>query len=344
MIVSEDTVIWATLSLEVYQAVDQSPSHGFKPTAFFHGRGPVWENGKAGRMDFINLVVSVLEGRGFNIQWIPFSDDIEALARSDLRHLHVVLDDMPMESSNIVFCIPSYLHGFWYFDPVGTRNNSSMKAKLFQPEKMSEDFAASFAAKLRSKFIDGNMSKFDQSMTSGFTPESGAICIFAQEFKAPKHYKHHMNYPELIEGIIAHRNGRHIYIKPHPRQRLEETMTLMGYHNPKQGVEVIDHSIHGMLASAAVAVSLSSAVLLEAQMHAVPGVVGGEVDFSHNMVQIDRPGKISSALEKALSGQFQYEKYLVFFFAHGMAQPHLQRKSTEHIGSVLTAMGFNGSV
>ena len=343
MIVSEDTVIWATLSLEAYKAVDQSSSYGFKPTAFFHGRGPVWENGRAGKMDFINLVVSVLEGRGFNMQWMPFSEDIEALARSDLRHLHVVLDDMPMVSSNIVFCIPSYLHGFWYFDPIGTRNNSSMKTKLFQPEKMSEDFAASFAAKLRSKFIDGNRSKFDQNMRAGFTPESGSICIFSQDFKEPKYYQHHMTYPELIEGIIAHRNGRHIYIKPHPRQCLEETMTLMSYHNPKKGVSVVDHSIHGLLANAAVAVSLSSAVLLEAQLHGVPGVVAGEVDFSHNMVQINTSRQIGSALEKALSDQFQYEKYLVFFFAQGMAQPHLQKKSIEHINSVLTAMGFDGN-
>ena len=312
------------------------------PTAFLHGRGPVWDNGKAGRMDFLNLLCSVLGARGYAIRWIPFSTRIATMARADARHLHVVLDDTPVQADNVVFCIPSYLHGFWYFDPTGTRNHSSMATTPFHPEKMSDAYARRFADALRAKFVAANLSKFDQQVTDGFTPEPGAICIFAQTFGDPDYHAHHMRYPALIEAVIAGRGDRRVYIKPHPRQSLDETVTLMGYHDPAGGVEVVDHTIHGLLARAGVAVSLSSAVLLEAQMHGVPGIVGGDVDFHHNMVPVRAASGIAPALKAALTGRFHFDKYLVFFFAQGMVQPRLRDKAVARIDAVLASMGYDG--
>ncbi|MFQ6548975.1 hypothetical protein AADZ90_013535 [Aestuariibius sp. 2305UL40-4] len=314
------------------------------PTAFFHGRGPVWEKGRAGRMDCLSLLRSVLMDRGYVIEWRELSDDVERLAQADPRHLHVVVDDMPVAGDNVLFCVPSYLNGFWYLDRVGTRNNSAMRTRLFRPQGMSRAYAREFAGKLRAKFIDDNRSKFDQELVDGFTPEPGAICIFPQRFKAPKYYRHYMSYPDLIDGVIANRGTRRIYIKPHPRQKTEELAVLMGYHDPGAGIEVTTHSIHGLLAQAGAAVSLSSAVLVEAQMHGVPGVVAGQVDFHHNMVVIREPDHIGAALEQAFIQRFEYEKFLVFFFAHGMVQPRLRRKALERMGAVLTEMGFGAHV
>ena len=220
------------------------------PTAFFHGRGPVWENGKAGRMDCLNLLLSELTDRGYAVQWRELSDDVERLAQANPRHLHVVLDDRPFAGENILFCIPSYLNGFWYLDRVGTRNNSSMRTRPFKPQGMGQTYAKEFVEKLRAKFVDTNRSKFDQEMVEGFTPEPGAICIFAQSFKAPRYHQHYMTYPELIDGVIANRGTRRVYIKPHPRQKIEDLTVLMRYHDPGAGVEVTAHSIHGLLAHA----------------------------------------------------------------------------------------------
>ncbi len=318
---------------------------GFEaPTAFFHGRGPIFENGKAGRMDCLNLLLQILKDRGYDTRWQEMSDDIEELAKSDRRHLHVILDDMPLTGDNIVYCTPSYLHGFWYFDPVGTRNNSSMRTLSFRPKSMSQPFATKFAAALRERFVESNRSKFDQNMWDGFRPEPGAICLFTQRFKVPKYHQHYMSYPELIESVIASRGGRSVYIKPHPRQKAKGLEILQRYHDPAAGVEVTTHSIHGLLSQAAVAVSLSSAVLMEAQMHAVPGLVAGQVDFHHNMVLVRDPAGIGAGLEKAINGTFEYEKYLVFFFAQGMVQPRLRKKAVERMNAVLDEIGATAQV
>lgn len=310
------------------------------PTAFFHGTGPVWEKGQLGRMDCLNLLLAILTERGFAVDWVPYADGIEDTARADPRHLHVVLDDRPLDAPNIVFCIPAYLRGFWYFDRMGTRNNSSLRHRAFHPEKMSARFAETFAATLRARFVEANFSKFEQELVPGFSPDPGAICLFAQEFRAPTLYPHYMSYPELIEAVIAKRSGRRVHIKPHPRQPEEEVRHLMRYHDPDAGVVVTRHSIHGLLAQAGVAVSISSAVLLEAQMHGVPGVVGGQVDFHHNMVTVRSPGEVGKAIDAAVNGRFAYDKYLTFFFAQGLIQPRLARKATERMGEVLTGMGF----
>ncbi|MFQ6551988.1 hypothetical protein AAD018_006535 [Aestuariibius insulae] len=294
-------------------------------------------------MDGLNLLVSVLEERGYPVEWRDMSGDIERLAKSDRRHLHVVVDDAPLCGPNILYCGPSYLRGFWYVDPVGIRNSSSMQTKPFRPEEMSQSFADTFTARLRSTFIDGNLSKFDQDLVTGFAPERESICLFLQRFKTPKYYPHYMSYPELIEGVIANRGGRRVYIKPHPRQKEKDLEIVQSYHDPDNGVEVTTHSIHGLLAEAAVAVSLSSAVLLEAQMHRVPGIVGAQVDFHHNMVVVRNPAGIRDALDRALAGTFHYEKYLAFFFAQGMVQPRLRQKAAERMKQILTEMGFGGA-
>lgn len=143
--------------------------------AVFHGRGPVFDNGKAGRMDALNLAVDVLAGHGYASQWREIVDTVDGSSGD----LHGILDDMPVAGTNIIYCLPSYLHGFWYFDAKGSRNDSSMAATPFRLATISAPFEKAFADALRSRFVDTGVTKFAQDTVDGFTPEPGAICLFA---------------------------------------------------------------------------------------------------------------------------------------------------------------------
>ena len=190
------------------------------------------------------------------------------------------------------------------------------------------------------EFVAKNRSKFDQAFVQDFRPKDGAICIFAQDFLEPKFHTHHLTFPELIEGVLANRAGRPVYIKPHPAQSFDEAAKLMTYHAPDDGIEVTTHSIHGLLESASVAVTLTSAVAFEANLHKVPAILGGQTDFHHNAVTVTHQSGIKAALAEAESREFHFEKYLVWFLTHGLIRPKHADAARKRIETLLTLKGY----
>ena len=310
------------------------------PTVFFHCDKNLIDNMEAGKLNFINIISDLVRKNGYEVCSLPITDIIEDVARADLRHIHVVMHDRPLNGHNILFCVPSYLHGYWYFDDVGTRNNSSIRLKAFSPQGMSSKHAKTVFEKLRLKFVDANFSKFDQNIVPNFQVKKDAICIFAQDFKEPRFHKHYMSYPELIEQVIKNRDGHHIYIKPHPNQSYDESKLLLQYHDPTNAIEVTTHSIHVLLSNAALAVTLTSAVGFEANLHKVPAILAGQADFHHNAITLIDPGKFPEAMSQALTQEFHYEKYLTWFLTHQLFQPRLAEKTKKRIAAMLVEKGY----
>lgn len=282
-------------------------------TLFFHGRDKLAAGLGKGYFRLLEALADHAARAGWALEIVEFSPRGQDLVVACPRHLHVFMDDRPVYAANAVHSVPSYLHGFWYFDEIGSRNNSLQRLRKFDPRPMSGDWAREFHAQLVHKFVEANLTKFPQAERGKEPVEPGCLAFFAQDFGVPRYHLHHMRVTEMIEAAIAAKGGRRLYIKPHPNQTLAETEALARYHAPKSGVHLTHASIHDLLAAADCALTVSSAVGFEAFLHRKPVVLGGQTDFWQNAITLTDPARMPEAIAAALARDWPFEKFLVWF-------------------------------
>lgn len=296
---------WSVTDLNAARLLDRPPS------LFFHARKKLAEGMLARRFALLAALADHAAGRGVMPEVLIHSGASRALIERDDRHLHILMEDAPLFARNVFHAVPAYLRGYWYFDEVASRNNSSHRLRPFNPGPMSGKFAKAFADKLRSRFIGRNFSKFDQA-PRGADIATGCIVFFAQDFSAPRHYRNFMTGAEMLDALIAASGGRKVYVKAHPNQPRDEVHTL-ARQAEAGGAEMTDASIHDLLAAADVCVTLTSAVGFEALMHHTPVVLGGQTDFGQCAVTLTDAEKMAGALEEARARNWEYDKFLTWF-------------------------------
>lgn len=279
----------------------------------FHARPKLATSLSEGRFKFLSALAAHARAQGLELHLTHFSREGQRLAMDDDLHFHILLDDMPGYALNCMYCVPSYFRGFWFFDEVGTRNNSTQRIERFRPEMVDEGQARAFFRRLHRRHIDQNRSRLPQPPT-GQALEPGALCLFVQGFNDQPYHRHYMSAPEFIEAAIAAKGARRLYIKAHPAQKPEELAVVQGYHDPANGVEVIDASIHDMLPIAHCILTLTSAVGIEAFIHQKPVVLGGQTDFWQNAITLTDPAKLAEAIDAATSRDWPYQQFLYWFF------------------------------
>lgn len=282
-------------------------------TVVFHARKKMLDNLVAGRFGLLGALAAHAVGQGWQIVGMPFKAATQDIALSNPRHLHVFLDDRPVYARNAMHVVPSYLHGFWFADEVGSRNNSLMRMESFDPALVDAGQAQGFFTHLCKRFIDKNRSKFEQEPRGSMPLKPGALAFFAQDFRPPKHHLHFLTVPQMIEAAIAAKGARRLYIKPHPNQGFDEHEALAAYHRPDLGVEISYASIHDLLAASDCALTLTSAVGFEAFLHKTPVVLAGQTDFWHNAVTLTGTKGMPQALAAAMSRDWPYEKFLFWY-------------------------------
>jgi hypothetical protein len=282
------------------------------PTLFFHARGRLATALQAGHFKLLNALADHARFQGLDTEVVTFHAATQDLALAQGGHCHIFMDDRPAYGRNAVHCVPAYLHGYWFFDEVGSRNNSQMRLNKFDPAPMSGDYARDLHTQLYARFVTANKSKFEQlARGAELTPDS--LCFFAQDFKAPQHHNHYLTVPGMIEAAIAAKGARKLYIKPHPVQTVEELAVLTGYHDPEQGVEVTGASIHDLLEVAACVLTVTSAVGFEAFMHKKPVVLGGQTDFGQSAITLTDAARMPEAITEAMTKRWYFEKFLVWY-------------------------------
>jgi hypothetical protein len=282
-------------------------------TLVFHARDKLAAGLGKGYFRLLEALAAHAGAAGWGVEIVEFSPKGQDLAVGCPRHLHVFMDDRPVYAANAVHAVPTYLHGFWYFDEIGSRNNSLQRLRRFDPRPMSADWAREFHAKLVRTFVDANLTKFPQADRGAEAVEPGCLAFFAQDFKPPRYHRHHMGVCEMIDAALAVRGRRALYIKLHPNQTLEETEVLARYHDPAAGVHVTQASIHDLLAAADCVLTVTSAAGFEAFLHRKPVVLGGQTDFWQNAITLTDPARMGDAIAAAMGRVWPHEKFLVWF-------------------------------
>lgn len=283
------------------------------PTLFFHARAKLAQGLEKRYFKLLTAFSDHARGQGWGVEVLDGPPAQHEVAAQFPLHLHVFLEDRPYYAQNIFHCVPSYLRGFWFFDQIGTRNNSLQRLAPFDADSVPRRKAERFLAKLEAEFIGQNRSKFEQMPRGAEVIEPECLAFFAQDFKVPKHHSHFLTVPQMIEAAIAAKGQRALYIKPHPNQSFDEMEILSRYHDPAGGVHVVTASIHDLLAACACALTLSSAVGFEAFLHRKPVVLGGQVDFWQNAITLTDPAHISEALSAAMARDWPYAGFLYWY-------------------------------
>lgn len=309
---------------------------GLPETLFFHARDKLASGLSKGYFRLLGSLAQHAIAQGWGIEIVEFSARGQDVAVSCPRHLHVFMDDRPIYAPNAVHSVPGYLHGFWYFDEIGSRNNSLQRLRRFDPRPMDGAWARAFHAQLVRKFVDGNLTKFPQS-ARGTAVELGCLAFFAQDFKPPRFHRHYLGVVQMIEAAIAAKGRRSLYIKPHPNQTLEEMVVLSRYHAPEAGVHVTHASIHDLMAAADCVLTVTSAVGFEAFLHRKPVVLGGQTDFWQNTVTLTEPARLAEAMAASMARDWPYEKFLVWFLRQNCLED-----SEASLPQVLERLGRKG--
>jgi hypothetical protein len=288
------------------------------PHLVFHARGRMLEGLTADRFALLGALAAHARAH-LPVAVVAYDHDSHAAA-ADPAHVHILMEDRPLYAPTAFHCVPSYLHGFWYFDEVATRNNSTGRLARFDPRAVAGPFAEGFAARLADRFIRQNRSKFDQPPRGQPVPD-GCLAFFAQDFRPPRHHRNHLSVPQMLDALIAARGDRPVVIRPHPNQKPDEIAALTDRCGP--GITVSGASVHDILAACSCAVTVTSACAFEGFLHGKPAVLGGQTDFAQNAVTLTNPARMAEALAAALARDWPHARYLTWYLTRVCVQDRL---------------------
>lgn len=207
---------------------------------------------------------------------------------------------------------PAYLDRYFYLDPWGIFFESSTARARFNPATIPPDRAEVFLADLRKAYVTPRASRHQQpAARQGFG--RGHLAVFLQDVSSPVVHARHMDAEQMIDCLLAHRDGRELVIKPHPRNRGPETEAILARVQGVPGVTVTDANLHDILHGAAASVSISSSVGLEGMMQGVPAVFFGATDLHHCAETVRRAQDWPGALHRALTTPRPYGAFLLWF-------------------------------
>ncbi len=210
----------------------------------------------------------------------------------------------------------AYLNPFFYADPLGIYFESSLTEARFDPATVPPRPAARFYETLRARHVLPRKSRYAQpEPVTAFPP--GAIAVFLQDWSEPVDRARHMDAAAMVQAVLAGAGGRPVIIKPHPRNRGEETLLLLHGLQDQPSVIVTEANLHDILAGAVACVSISSSVALEGMLHRVPAILFGRSDLHHCAETVTRAQDFPVALDRALrrsqGGDWPFEAFLFWF-------------------------------
>lgn len=251
-----------------------------------------------------------------------------------------MLDPLPNPNSgpNLFYLAPSYLHGFWTFEKTGLRNHSDRQTKAFKPEDMPSEKVKEFFSFLYEKFVAQKKTNWPQEASGAVAIPEGVWTIALQGNATMTDYPVYFDYPSLIEKLIQIKGTNKLWIKPHPRMGPLSIVRYLEYHDPENGVFFGACNLHDLLAKTEIVFTRCSAVALEAMLHKVPAIVGGQVDFAHGVETVRSLDQMETTIDLIRQREFDYESYLFWFLKRQHFEPRRKSHTIHRIKKLLASL------
>lgn len=277
------------------------------PHLVFHARGEMLAGLTGNKFALLNALAARAP---LPVAVVAFDDQSHAAA-ADPDHVHILMGDRPLYAPTAFHCVPSYLHGYWFFDEVASRNNSTARLAPFDARIVNAGYAEGFRQRLHARFAGQNRSRLAQAPRGAVEVPANCLAFFAQDFWPPVDHRHYLRVPEMLDALIAARGDRPVVIKPHPMNKPNEVAALAARCGP--GVTLSEASLHDILAACACTVTLTSACAFEGFVHGRPAVLGGQTDFWQNAVTLIDPARMGEALAAAMARDWPHAQFLTWY-------------------------------
>jgi hypothetical protein len=285
-----------------------------------------------------------LRGRGIRCRMV-LHDRATALDTIAADQAFHIFDHGGVRHPRALNTASAYLLPYRYMDPVGVRGFSSVGAAVFDAGAQDPARAAAFFAGLQQRFVDGRRSRYDQPEERLQVP-AGCIAVFLQTESHRKVGETcHLSLRHMVKALLERDDPRPIVVKPHPRDTDLDTFGWLARKAQKDArLHILPANIHDILAQADVAVTINSAVGIEAMLHRVPVVLCGAADFHHICETVrgrdEMNDKIARAEARKAAGDWPFEAYLHWFYAEMCLDPTAPDFLDLFIGRV-AAQGYN---
>lgn len=260
-------------------------------------------------------LINGLRGMGIRVETVLHDRATTLATVGGVPGIHIV-DHGTARHARLLNTGVAYIYPFWNLDPWGIRALSSIGAKDFDPKAVDADAAAAFAARLRKRLVEPRISRYPQAVEVVDVAQ-GCIAVFLQsEAHRGVDETCYLTMRQMLAALLARDDPRPIVVKPHPRDAAPGTRAYLARLAARDArVQVLDANIHDILARAAVAVTINSAVGIEAFLHGVPVVLCGQADFHHAAVTVRERREMHAAIGRAEATVWQHDAFLHWYFA-----------------------------
>jgi hypothetical protein len=206
----------------------------------------------------------------------------------------------------------AYVSPFWYADPDGVMSFSSLADKPFDPASLSTPRVQQFFERMVGQIREHGQSKYEQPKVRDELG-AGAIAVFLQGPSEPVSAAQYMSEREMMQAVIAHKGGRDVIVKHHPRNpepKMVKWLASQAARDPS--IRVVDAHVHDMLDACAFSVSICSGASFESLLMQKPTVVFGQVDFHHCAETVRHVAQVSDAFTQVMARNFPFKEYILW--------------------------------
>ncbi|MEM9140475.1 MAG: hypothetical protein AAGB15_11665, partial [Pseudomonadota bacterium] len=223
----------------------------------------------------------------------------------------------------VVTIARGYIDGYYYIDPLGHRENSSIGAREFVPRDVPAEEANIFFRRLRRRYVRHGLSHRDQAPKGTVEVPEEAIAIMLQGLRRGEEPRGAIcSEADMIRAVVAARGTRPVMIKFHPFGATPAVKRAVAdVVDPKAGVHLVEANVHDVLEAASMVVTQTSGVGFEAILHRKPTVLFAAADYAHVATRVERLDDLPEILAKADQGRFSHAKYVYWFLKENLLRP-----------------------
>ncbi|MEM9141194.1 MAG: hypothetical protein AAGB15_15305, partial [Pseudomonadota bacterium] len=251
--------------------------------AFIHTRRDMRRRIRAGEFFLFNLICDLLREMGYQVALMPLYRP-PYLRWVNRRCLHIYRGPgRNWRGPGVVTIARGYIDGYYYIDPLGHRENSSIGAREFVPRDVPAEEANIFFRRLRRRYVRHGLSHRDQAPKGTVAVPEGAIAIMLQGLRRGEEPRGAICCEaDMIRAVVAARGTRPVMIKFHPFGATPAVKRAVAdVVDPKAGVHLVEANVHDVLEAASMVVTQTSGVGFEAILHRKPTVLFAAADYAH---------------------------------------------------------------
>ncbi len=257
-----------------------------------------------------------LRARGILVRFVerPATTDLSHYTKSDFHLVHHGF----LRRFNLLNTGIAYLWPYWYLDQRGVLCDSSLGRAHPDLSQIPEARARSFVERLGGRLIAKGKSKHDQPPRQGALAEEH-IVVFLQGMSDPVLRSLYMMETEMLDQVMAHRQGREVLIKVHPK--FSDTIAAAqaeALARTVPGVRLVEANVHDLLEGAYCSVSICSGASFEGLFHHVPAILFGRADFAACAWSVETAPEAAEAFKKVREVTFDYDRFLYWFLQRKM--------------------------